>query len=383
MTRAVSNSASGTGYDDFSLYVWTKDSTVINNWHTTWAGAGWTYVNVESGQYLKYFDNFVDKYNFIGIIPQTTSYLSNGSVTTAVSGFITDDETNTPKEFLYATTSVSKAEYNKGATMNFLHGNAKIYLKFTSNDENTQIIDYYPGQAGYNVYTMTATTVPTLGPLLTAINISDEDIEFINSRYTASKGFSSYQSSNVINGSLDENMWEYLVNKYPTLSSISLGNWGSYVSNPNMRLVHIDKTGHTSADNDSYRAVWVNVQNVNWSSYTVSGSTGVDDIIVLPATSVLGNGSDAILASYPTNANVNVSLDGLNWAITGTNNTITYTKPVTNIISNNVNLSVPSPSAWYTLPCNEPTVGYTVKLSYIYKGTAVYDARVFIPASEC
>lgn len=383
-TRAAINSDSNTGYDDFSLYVWTQDSVVMDGWHTKWVSDGWAYAGVDNQQ-TKYFDNFVNEYNFIGIIPQTNSSVVNGVVTTEVESFVVDNEatTDTPKEFLYAATTVQKAQYSQGAIMNFKHGNAKVYLKFTSNDANTEIIDYYPATDGYKVYTMTATTVPTLGPLATDIEISEEDMEYINSRYTSSKGFTSYQSSNVISGDLEENMWQYLIGKYPTLSSITIGNWNSYVSNTNMRLIHIDKNGHTSADNDSYRAVFVNVQNVNWNEYSTSGNEGVKDIVVVPATSVIGDGTDAVLSVYPTNAYVDVSLNGLNWTVFDTDDIQKFTKPTTKITSNSVDNAIASPTTWYALPCNNTNLGFTIKFSYVYKGVNVYDSRVFIPAGEC
>lgn len=382
-TRAMINSNSNTGYDDFTLYTWTKDSIVMDGWHAQWITNSWTYVGVDNQQ-VKYFDNFVNEYNFIGVIPQINSNISNGIVTTEVESFTVDNETSvdTPKEFLYAYTTVQKPVYSQGVFMNFKHGNAKTYIKFTSDDSNTEIIDYHPGTEGYDVYTTTATTFSALGPLLTSVNISDEDIDYINSHYTASKGFD-YKTGNVIEGDLNTNMYDYLANKYQELSTIDLANWSNYVTNQNMRLIHIDKTGKTAADNDSYSATFVNIQNVNWNEHSSSGVEDVKDIVVLPATSVIGDGTDAVLSVYPTSAYANISLNGVDWNVSNTSTIQKFTKPLSKITSNDVNSPIESPTTWYALPCKNNNVGFTIKFSYKYKGVNVYDSRVFIPAEDC
>lgn len=384
ITRASVVSASGEGYDDFTLYVWTKDSVVMDKYHTQFVSPGWTYVGVD-GQQLKYFDNFVDQYNFIGVMPQTTASISNGAVTTSVEGFTVDNEqtTDTPKEFLYEATTLGKEKYSEGVTMSFKHGNAKVYLKFTSNDSGTEIIDYYPSSGGYHEYEMQGKPFVAVGPLLTAVAISDEDIDYINSHYSVSTEWKGYYSSNVtINGDLNTDMLGYLKNKYD-FTGIQLENWGNYINNDNMRLVHLEKTGKKVKDNDSYRGFFVNISNVTLVDKGMAGSSGVNDIVVLPATSSNGTGSDAVLSTYPQTADVTVSLNGLSWSTTSTGNSLTFTKPTTKVTSNDTNSAIASPTTWYTLPCNASNVGYTVKFSYVYKGTTVYDSRVFIPATEC
>lgn len=411
---AITKAAVSQTYDDkFSLYAWTPDSTVMNNYHGVFGTdpnnnlPSWGYT-----EDIKYFDNFVSEYNFIGIIPQSDSHIynpTNHTVTVSADTFSvssTDLAYKDDREILYATTTVQKANYANGASLVFNNLNSKIYLQFTSDDANTQILDFtpytpgVPAQAAYDevidvtTYSMTATTVPTLGPLVTAIDIADEDMDFVNSKYTASKGFSSYQSNNTISGNLDENMWEYLLNKYHSLSSINLANWSTYTSNANMRLVHIDKTGHTSVDNDSYKAVWVNVQSVNWNAGTTTQqvihhdavpevpATGQRGIIMLPATSSNGTGTDAVLSTFPTSVNATISLSGVNWQILSTGNSITFNKPNENVYTN----PVQAPMTFFTFPAsvaNTSNLGYTIKFSYNYKGVNVYDARVYIPTSKC
>jgi hypothetical protein len=410
MTRAA---IAGGKYTDFALYSWTPDSVVMDGYHGIFNGNTWGYTEA-----VKYFDNDVAAYSFIGVIPQnaTQSFDAvNHAVTVSAVGFTTDDaaaQAGTQngsyaedRELLYATATVQKANYANGATLSFNHANVKVYLKFASDDSETEIIDftpYTPGTPGQDAwdetidvttYQMTTTTIPTLGPLTNAIDISDEDMAYVNSKYTASKGFANYQSNNVITGNLDENMWNYLVGKYPTLSTMDLANWGTYASNSNMRLVYIDKSGHTSVDNDSYKAVWVNVQSVNWSAGTTTQTTihhdavpavpatGHEGVIVLPATSAAGNGTDAVIASYPSAVDATVSLSGITMIETANSNTITFTKPDGYVYTTRV----ASPTTWYTFPASVNSVanvGFTVKFSYTYKGVTKYDNRVFIPAAD-
>lgn len=406
MTRAVMNSASGTGYDDFSLYVWTKDSTVINNWHTQWVTGGWTYVNVEPNQYLKYFDNFVNQYNFIGIIPQTTSSLSNGSVTLGVESFVTTNENNTPKEFLYATTSVLKADYTQGATMNFLHGNAKIYLKFISDDVNTQIIDYSPVTQGSSETHFNIKKNSNL--ILSASNYNSTNyipqalINEIKSYYSIDGGTAGdYDIKTMDSGTHTLKVVKDIPNEYKM--SCDMGNTGEYFEFFN-GFKYLQDNGYNVTLNKPDVINYILLEGyVNGTAYTFAGlnfgvasgtvnskpitttvqPSGKEGIVVLPAVSANNTGSDAVLSTYPTKANVTVSLDGLNWNITETNNILQFDKPTLNISSNTVNSAISSPSVWYNLPCNNSNVGYTIKLSYIYKGVTIYDSRVFIPTSEC
>jgi len=60
----------------FSLFVWTKDSIIMNNYHGVFNNNIWGYT-----ENVKYFDNFVQKYNFIGLIPEG-GIINDGIVTT-------------------------------------------------------------------------------------------------------------------------------------------------------------------------------------------------------------------------------------------------------------------------------------------------------------
>ena len=110
-------------------------------------------------------------------------------------------------------------------------------------------------------------------------------------------------------------------------------------------------------------------------------ATGKEGILVLPATSSAGNGTDAILASYPSTVNAVIVLNRITMTETSNENSVTFTKPVSAVYTTRV----ASPTTWYTFPATANSVanvGYTVKFSYTYKGVTKYDNRVFIPAAD-
>lgn len=388
-------------YDNFSLFSWTPDSVVMNNYTGTinYQTYTWGYASDK-----KYFDNNVSKYSFIGIIPQSNlSIKSDKSVDVTLDDFKTEgvnpNDEKYNKEFIVASTEVEKANYSQGATLNFYHQNSIVRIKFETDATNIlEILDFTPynpgtpGQAAWDetvdvtTYQMTATTIPAQGPAIVDINITDEDIAYVNSKYTSSKGFANYATNNAITGPLDEDMYAYLLSKYPALATATLNNWASNVGNSNMRLVHIDKTGAYN----TYVGVWVNVQNVNWGSGTTTQTvihhdavaavpaTGKEGIVVIPATSENQTGKDAIISIFPTNVTANVSLSGVTYTVNSTVDEMIFTK------AGNINYSVYSPTNWYTFPVVHNTnFGFTIKFSYTLNGETRYDARVFVPAVKC
>lgn len=154
-TRAALTRAEipGGTYTDFALFSWTEDSVIMNGYHGVFQGNTWGYTEA-----VKYFDNDEDEYAFIGIIPQTATQTldaaSNEVTVEGLTSFTTDDagaQAGTQvgtyaedREFLYAATTVQAGHYGEGATLSFNHGNTKVYLKFTSDNPNTQIVDFVP-----------------------------------------------------------------------------------------------------------------------------------------------------------------------------------------------------------------------------------------------
>ena len=415
VTKAAVTTTAGNGYDEFSLYAWnSSNDTIMNPYKIVATGQGsYGYdKDVVDGQKLQYFKNSADSYSFIGVIPTTDVKVKNGAVKVGVESFVIDDNrvsgtltADSPKEFLWARANVAKGNYNQSVNLPFKHGNALLYLGFISDAANTQIIDYthytpaQPAQDAWDetvdVTTYQTTTKPTpmLGPVIGTI--TDEDIDYINSKYTSSLGWLDYYSSNsTFTGSLDENMWEYLVSKHPELTSEDLEGWGTYANNSNMRLVHVDKNGHKSTDGDSYRGWFVNVQNVNFNNPTTTTTRVHHDAVpAVPASGFKGirvfsakaDATDGYAhLAHTKNADATVAT-GLTFdnrvTVTGS---IQFSLPANTIIpvytgdneDTAAQKAVYSPTTFYAIPGDAGLTHFVVKLSYTYKGTTVYDVRV-------
>lgn len=166
-TKATIVSTSETGYDTFSLFSWNALNDTIMNPYTVQAnGANSFQYDEVSGQELKYFKKNSDWYDFIGVIPTThTTVLKNGAVkVNALTSFIVDDKraetavnltdslywsanlaADSPEEFLWAQKRVEKANYGDVVSLPFNHGNALIFLGFSSDRTDTELINYVPG----------------------------------------------------------------------------------------------------------------------------------------------------------------------------------------------------------------------------------------------
>ena len=117
-----------------------------------------------------------------------------------------------------------------------------------------------------------------------------------------------------------------------------------------MRLINLSKEGN----NNTYRGVFVNVQNVNWNNGTTTQTivhhdavpevpaTGKEGIVILPATSANQTGKDAILSTFPEIVTAKVGLNGIAYTVDTTEDEIVFTKPSV------VAYSIYSPTNWYT-----------------------------------
>lgn len=432
--KALSRAAVSSTYDDkFSLFAWTKDSTVMNNFHGVFNENTWGY-----SEQVKFFDNFVDEYNFIAIIPQSDNHLySDGKVTVEANTFTVETNNmsyNDDQEVLYAVTTVQKANYSSGASLSFNHANSKVYLKFTSDDANTEIIDYTPYNPGSPEVPATPGTVTTKSGKAIDMLYAGEVVYW---PYAGDANLTSTQANNFYKnttnygnmGSLMEAVNAQFV-YYNTSGTVTTNPWveGNKKDMYGLQLASTtdkdDFVGGTTEDTwkdafwtnastqikdifrKSYSEGWrvIRIDNIAGTQYdawllnntemtykVITGgtpyqpavpATGKEGIIILPATSVLGDGTDAVLSTYPSTANIEVSLNGLSWTSTATKNTVTFSKPNAKLSTTEVT----SPTTWFTFPKVANSVenlGYTIKFSYIYKGVEVYDARVYIPADKC
>lgn len=424
LTRAA---VSATYNDQFSLYAWTKDSTVMNGYHGVFGitnnQATWGYT-----ENVKYFDNFVDKYNFIGVIPQGNHTYNNGKVTVNAQSFTEDNATYDDREILYASTTVEKANYSTGASLEFNHLNSKVFIKFTSDDANTQIIDYMPGSPevpaspgvttqetkttrffdelvagnscgwpvatsgetannGWHGQTQYVTPSNELGNLKDIVNSQfiyyDENNQITNHNWVPAEN---RKNKIFIKFANNINTTEFLAgndafwqNASDNLKSLFQDNY-----NEGWRVIRINELS-----NGSYSAWLTSNIERTVTYYITTGATeykpaviGKPGIIMLPATSANQTGTDAVLATYPSDVNIELSLNDPVWTINSTSNTVTFTKPTGNVYTT----QVASPTSWFTFPAsvaNTSNLGYTIKFSYKYKDITVYDARIFIPTNKC
>ena len=471
-TRANTRAAVSSTYDDkFSLFAWTADSTVMNNYHGVFSGNTWGYE-----EQVKFFDNFVPAYNFIAVIPQDDYTFSNGTVTVPAHtfGVETTDASYTgydDQEILWASTTVEKANYATGASLTFNHANSKVYLKFTSDDANTQILDYtpytpanpgspaIPGTPGTETYTSKSTKfvdelvaggmaqvcigfVGASSPKLTTSNPTTLYVGVNNATYNFYAKDWLLSIKDAVNSQFVYYRLDQVSNS--TSKTETTEDWESANSNKNIFMMKLAsgvnatdfangndafwtalcahetdwyggspavsfKSVFQKAYDEGWRVIRINESDANSNQVLVflannsntttqvceiTGGTpdipavpatpesGKQGIIVLPATSVLGDGTDAVLSTYPSEATIDITLSGLSWTSTATNNTFTFTKPSGNVYTTEVE----SPTTWFTFPKAANTVenlGYTVKFSYVYKGVNVYDARVYIPMDKC
>jgi hypothetical protein len=134
-------------YSDFSLFSWTKDSIIMNNYNGVLNSQQGTWGYSES---KKFFDNNQPSYKFIGIIPKANHTLNNDTtINVNLEDFITEDVVvNTQKynkEFIVAKTIVNQANYAQGATLAFEHQNSIVRIKFeTANTNDLEILDFTP-----------------------------------------------------------------------------------------------------------------------------------------------------------------------------------------------------------------------------------------------
>ena len=165
-TKAQINSVSGTGYDEFKLFTWNSLGDTIMKPYTVAAyGVGDYRYEELPGQELKYFNKSSNWHDFIGVIPVDHEMkLKNGSVKIdGVKSFIVDDKraeqtinlTDTlywssglteesPEEFLTVYKRVLKNEYGSTVELPFKHENAIIFLGFSSDRDDTHLINYTP-----------------------------------------------------------------------------------------------------------------------------------------------------------------------------------------------------------------------------------------------
>lgn len=326
LTKSIANPSTTHDYNSFDVYAWKDDAiTVMKPYTVSKNGNEWKYDGIGT-QELQYFDKNANKYDFLGVITGGTVAPANGSVALNVTGVKAfennNDETATPDELLWAQANVVKAAYNSEVALTFNHANAKMYIGFASDRNDTEVIDYAPSTGGtpgtpdQPIYKLKGNPAAYIGPSITDAEnagLTDADIDYINSLfdYYAPHGWNwipdpgvwveinpedkhwvgtsliSYWSTNnggnapagidrdiytQFSGDLSFNVWEYIVNKYPAFATMDISQWentANLQSNPNavMRIVHLYK------ENGSLYAFMMNPENVTATQVGVNPGT--------------------------------------------------------------------------------------------------------------
>jgi hypothetical protein len=344
-------------YSDFSLFSWTKDSIIMNNYNGVLNSQQGTWGYSES---KKFFDNNQPSYKFIGIIPKANHTLNNDTtINVNLEDFITEGvDVNTQKynkEFIVAKTIVNQANYAQGATLAFEHQNSIVRIKFeTDNTNDLEILDFTPSISGTPVEKITKITA-----IINKANIlsSDKnkyevakqllinaDIEEVNNLVKLSEengtpidfggqnwgtGWNSGVGSNsakIIENktSTDILSENYGINIYNSMLSsatgslysvygINTGNLG-ILNRENSRLLHVE------FDDINKEINIFGISNINSSDVTIhketvneGGITGKNGIVVLPATSANQTGKDAVISTFPETVIANVGLNGVTY----------------------------------------------------------------------
>ena len=434
-TKASVNSVSLTGYDDFKLYAWNSLNDTIMNPYIVNATAVDTYVydNV-AGQELKYFKNTADNYSFIGVLPTSkTTSIANGVVTVEnIEAAVVDDNrvtdaitADSPEEFLWTYANVAKANYNSTVDLQFNHGNAVVYLGFSSDRNDTELINYVPATPDIPAtpdvndttdtwlnlkrsYSAVGSATKLKGPGETAYTnaaaLPDALVNEIKSYYSVDGGNpgdydlhmgASVWPSNVIKKlrvvkAIPDN-YKKTVELYNTGITMDFFDGFKYLQDNGYDI----QPAATGGKPDVWNYILIDAF-VNGSAYTVVGFNWYDSnavpqytVNVTPGTpAVPGNpgleGVRMFTAKIDNNsyvheghalvANAEVSANGLAWdVLTNTTSVIQYSLPTVTTLNSTAKWS---PTTFYAVPANPNITYLVVKLSYIYNGSTVYDVRV-------
>ena len=400
MTKATANvGPNNCGYDQFNVF---SKEAGMNPYTVQWNGSAWTYDGIGT-QTKQHFDKSNDEYNFIAVISDKAGSYANSTVTVQdVEAFLTNDEANTPKEFLWAGTTVARTNYSNQVSLAFAHGNAKMYIGFASDRNDTEILDYVPER------TTPGTTIPNKQESLldgtawaatsTAVGavITQDDINYINGLFTYNSGLVFTYGDGVeilntqgyITGYFQEatGIKDYLISKYPTLASVSDAFMNRFT---NFYLIHIEKNGNEVCG-WFYNKKKGSVSSVTAYSETTTPGTPIPAIKDIRVFSVSKDAvtNKNVRTAHTTKADANITTTSNTFVNpTLVDEVITFDKPDGTVVQiadkTTITLDTPvtmSPSVWYAIPVSN--TAYVVKFSYIYNGVTKYDARVLIPATS-
>jgi len=445
LTKSIANPAITHDYTSFDVYAW-KDgiTTAMSPYTVSKNGNEWKYDGIGT-QELQYFDRNADKYDFLGVITGGTVASVNVALNvTGVKAFENNNgETTTPDELLWAQASIVKAAYDSEVALTFNHANAKMYIGFVSDRDDTEILDYTPSKPEVPEVPATTTTTTKTGKAIDML----VNGEIVYWPYASNTSLTSSQPNpRYDNGSNYGNMSAVMdaVNAQFVYYNTSGGEmavadqtWDS-AQNTNFKNMYGFKLASTTdkaafaAGNDAfwtnasdqlktvfqkaYDEGWrvVRIQHYSGSHYcaflinntemtykviTTTGGTpyqpavpGINGIRVFSVSTDATTGKN-IRTPHTTEASAaianNCVLTQTANSGAGADSNITFVKPTSAVayvadfttVDESTTITW-SPTVWYALPIANPDNGYVVKFSYTYDGVSYYDARVHIPATD-
>lgn len=435
--NAISNYAD-THYNDFSLFTWNSNNEMVMNPFLVSSNAQGYYYEGVNNQELQYFKNNTNHYEFIGVIPTDhTMALNNGvvSVEALEASTVDDDRINgtfavdSPEEFLFTYKKVEKANYGSVVELPFRHGNALLYLGFSSDRNDTKLIDYVSEIPGTSVAgTMVDKRAKMFDEMASGQLVSYALVPLAgdqNGYYAGFKG--NYFNLNPYHGAYnyvskerlaelmplvnaqfiytDENCgyvdkWEYGVNKQYKIflkfadgvdvDEFAAGNdafWTNLTDeekarmqnhhDSGCRIIRIEQLsdGNYFAWGESYGTY------INYSGRDLKimqgGTIGTPTIPAIEGIRVFSANVDNthyVHLPHTMVADAAISDAGVAFSNrTTSSDVITYSLPSSEYLSST---PVFSPTTFYAIPGDENLTHFVVKLSYIYNGLTVYDVRV-------
>jgi hypothetical protein len=317
-TRASINTVSGTDYDQFNLYVWNSNNdTIMKPYRVEASGVGeYAYATLPN-QELKYFSNTASSYYFTGVIPTThkETILGDTIKVDTIKAFTIDDArvTNTliaesPEEFLYAYKKVDKVDYGNIVTLPFKHENALIYIGFSSDRDDTQLLDYVPG---------TPATPATLDTTDTYINLKNATNIVATTTQIKAPGSSSYVAGDTLPTALVAEIKSYysIDNGAPGDYNLGLGKsvWDPVNQNTNLlKALRVVK----DIPNEYKKVVDIHGEGINMTFFDAIKYLNDNGYQITSGTTggkpqVFTNGY-IILDAYKNGTNYSIS--ALNWA---------------------------------------------------------------------
>lgn len=441
-TKAIAGEGpNAVGYGSFDIFAFEDNTVIMDPYKVNWNGSAWVYEGIGT-QELKYFSRTANQYSFIGVISDRDAYRDGTTINVDnVEAFQTDDEMNSPKEFLYTQQVVNQADFGKYVNLTFNHLNSRMFIGFASDRNDTQLIDYVPAIPGTpgTITTEHAKMFDLLAQgKLVGYGLIPNQGDY-NGYYAGMEGnffnLNPYQGGYnyiskerlaelmpIVNAQFvycDQNCnavdkWEYGVDKKDKMflkfadgvngADFIAGNdafWNNLTDeektkmqvyrNSGCRVIRIEKLadGNYFAWGESYaQASWVSPTSTERDFKVISGGTiGKSGLEGIRTFSVDDSGSPITHKVHVDSADVHIGITG---ALTLDNLAKNSNVMIFNIPSGNVYQSADDNITWaqathsstirYSLPVEN--TGYVVKFSYTYNGVNYYDARVLIPTAS-